>query len=221
MVGGVASDFTGLANGTADAILSAIPSKWITSGNVVELGGLLQVGPNVESEALQNSAAYPLFSGPYALRSSSMVSVTGSSVYADVGFSDVGNVNYATAPDSSDSYCTSNGAAIQSTFNTAGQTSLAIYDIVWTSSGVNYYQNGVLKASHTNPPNVAMGAILEADSTTVTSSATGYSYTNMRLSVLQASSDSRSSVRFDSSCDHDCLPGQWNHASDWHDLGCH
>jgi hypothetical protein len=165
---------TSASNGTATfeffddfADGSISTSKWVTSGNVQETGGYLQVGSGADSIARQNSANYPLVSGPYALRSRSLVSQTGSSsVLSYIGFADSGLTQFALAPHSYHSYYTYNGVTEQWTTNSAGLTSYAVYDIIWTGSNVNYYQNGVLRATHINSPLVPMGAYLRAYTTT-------------------------------------------------------
>jgi predicted esterase len=139
-------------------------SKWITTGTVRETNGYLQVGSGSGSVARQNTALYPLFSRPYMLRSRSFVSTTGY-VSTYVGLSISGLTRYALAPHSYRSYYTYDGSTYQYTSNTAGLRSFAVYDIVWTSSNVKYYQNGVLRATHTNSPSVAMGAYLGGAST--------------------------------------------------------
>jgi predicted esterase len=139
-------------------------SKWVTSGTVRETSGYLQVGSYSGSIARQNTALYPLFSRPYMFRSRSLVSTT-FWVYAYVGFANSGLTRFALAPHSYRSYYTYNGSTGQYTTNTAGLRSFAIYDIVWTTSSVKYYQNSVLRATHTNSPSVTMGAYLGANST--------------------------------------------------------
>jgi hypothetical protein len=136
-------------------------SKWVTSGNVVQTNGYLEVGPGADSIAEQNTTSYSLFSAPYVLRSRSLVSTTGP-VSAYVGFADSGLSQWALAPHTYVSYYTYNGVTEQNTTDPTGQTSYATYDIVWTTSSVTYYQDGVLKATHTNPPSVSMGAYLRA-----------------------------------------------------------
>ena len=61
----------------------------------------------------------------------------------------------------------SDGLTEQISINNAGQTAFANYDIVWTDSAVQYYQNGVLMATHTNSPVTSMGALIEALSPTM------------------------------------------------------
>ena len=143
-----------------DGVVDA--SKWVTSGTVTESGGYLQVGSGGDSIARQNALNYALFSAPYVLRTSSLVSATGSSVYVYAGFADSGLTRFAFGPHSYRSYYTYNGASEQYTSNAAGLTSFATYDIVWTVSNVMYYQNGVLRATQANSPTVAMGAYLRA-----------------------------------------------------------
>jgi hypothetical protein len=138
-------------------------SKWVTSGTVRETGGYLQVGSGSGSMARQNTAFYPLFSRSYMLRSRSLVSATGG-VYAYVGFANSGFTRFALAPHSYRSYYTNNGATTRYTTNTVGIKSFAVYDVVWTASDVRYYQNSVLRATHTNSPSAAMGAYLGSSS---------------------------------------------------------
>ena len=140
-------------------------SKWVTSGNVTESGGYLTVGSGVDSIARQNTLNYALFSAPYVLRTRSLVSATGSSVYVYAGFADSALTRFAFGPHSYRSYYTYNGVTEQYTSNSAGLTSFATYDIFWTASNVMYYQNGVLRATQTNSPTVAMGAYLRAYTT--------------------------------------------------------
>ena len=113
-----------------DGVVDA--SKWVTSGTVTESGGYLQVGSGVDSIARQNTANYALFSAPYVLRTSSLVSATGS-VYAYVGFADSALTRFAFGPHSYRSYYTYNGVTEQYTSNAAGLTSFATYDIVLDS----------------------------------------------------------------------------------------
>jgi len=141
-------------------------NKWVTSGTVTETGGYLQVGSGADSIARQNSTGYPLLSGSYVLRHRGLVSVTGSQ-YAYIGLANSVLTRFALAPHTVNSYYTYNGATEQYTRNSAGQTSYATYDIVWTASSVRYYQNGVLMATHTNPPTVSMGAYLRAYTSSV------------------------------------------------------
>ena len=163
---GTASDLTGLISGLADEVLSQ-PSKWMFFGNVSVTNGILQVGPGIHSFASQSSASFPLVSAPYALRSRSLVSATGSPEYSYVGLANSQETNYVLAPHSSESYVTSDGAGEQTTINHNGQNSFANYDIIWANSEVRYYQDGVLMATHTNPPLTPMGVIIEALSPTM------------------------------------------------------
>ena len=88
-----------------------------------------------------------------------------SSVYVYMGLADSGLTRFDLAPHSTYSYYTYDGSTEQRTSNSAGFTSFATYDIVWGPTNVRYYQNGVLRATHTNPPSVAMGAYLRAYTT--------------------------------------------------------
>jgi hypothetical protein len=135
-------------------------TKWTSSGTATESSGYLTVGPGGDSIVQQNSANFPLFSSPCAMRDESYISVT-DGVYGYMGFADSGLSNWAFGPHSTASYYTYNGQE-QTTYNPTGITSFAIYDILWTPSNVQYYQNGSLRASHTNSPSVAMGAYLRA-----------------------------------------------------------
>ena len=128
--------------------------------SVTETNGYLQVGPSTNSIITQNPSSYPFVSAPYVLRSRSLVSATGGEGFADVGLANLGLTQYAEGPSSDSSYETYDGITVFSTDNPSGLTSYATYDIVWTSSTVGYYQNGVLMASHNNSPSASMGAFL-------------------------------------------------------------